>query len=269
MGYEVSDFQKEVIERSHSIPVLVDFWADWCGPCKILGPVLERLAARADSKWALAKVDTEQLTDIALKYNVQSIPNVKLFVDGVVVNEFVGALPEYQIQRWLETAIPSKHRKLIEQAEAFVVAGSLEPARALLEKVLSLEPGNTNARILLARALAFSEPAQAAAMIANLDEPKHADVLNAIRVVARLHTFATDPGTLPDGEVRKLYHTAIQHLAAGDFDTAIGEFIQVIRENRSYDEDGSRKACIAIFKLLGEEHAVTQKHRRDFSSALY
>lgn len=269
MGYDVSDFDKEVIERSHSIPVLVDFWAEWCGPCKILGPTLERLAAQGDGKWALAKVDTEQLTDIARKYNIQSIPNVKLFVDGVVVNEFVGALPEYQLQRWLETAIPSKHRKQIEQAEAFFGAGNLEAARALLEEVLSLEPANTDARILLARSLVFSDPAQAAALIANMDEPKHADVLNAIRVVARLHTFAHDAGVLPDGEVRQLYNSAIQHLVAGDFDAAAGQFIQVIRENRSYDEDGSRKACLAVFKLLGEEHPVTQKHRRDFSSALY
>lgn len=269
MAYDVSDFEKEVIERSYTIPVLVDFWADWCGPCKVLGPTLERLAGQSDRRWTLAKVNTEELVDVARKYNIQSIPNVKLFVDGVVANEFVGALPEYEVQRWLETTIPSKHRRQIEQAEAFLVAGNLEAARVLLEEVLSLEPGNIDARILLARSLVFTHPAQAAATIGNLDEPKHADLLNAIRVVARLDSFSHDPGKLPDSEVRDLYHSAIQHLTAGDFDTAVGQFIEVIRENRSYDDDGSRKACIAVFKLLGEEHHVTQKHRRDFSSALY
>jgi putative thioredoxin len=269
MGYDVSNFEKEVIERSHSIPVLVDFWAEWCGPCKVLGPVLERLAAQGDGRWALAKVDTEQHTDVARTYRIQSIPNVKLFVDGEVVNEFVGALPEYQVQRWLEAAIPGKHRKQIEQAEAFLVAGNLAAAKALLEEVLSLEPGNIDARILSARGLVFTEPDRAAALVENLEEPKHADLVNAVRVVARLHAFVHEPGRLPDGAVLQLYHSAIRHLAAGDFDSAAGEFIQVIRENRSYDDDGSRKACIAIFKLLGEEHPVTQKHRRDFSSALY
>jgi putative thioredoxin len=269
MEYNVSDFEKDVIERSYSVPVLVDFWADWCGPCKILGPILERLAAQGDGTWALAKVDTEQHTDVANKYNVQGIPNVKLFVDGAVVNEFVGALPEYQVQRWLEASIPSKQRKKIAQAEAFLAAGNPEPARVLLAEVVSLEPGNIDARILMARSLVFTDPAQAAATIGNMDEPKHADILNAIRVVAQLQTFAHDPGKLPDGTVRQLYLSAIQQLAARDFDGAVVQFIEVIRENRSYDDDGSRKACIAIFKLLGEEHPVTQRHRRDFSSALY
>jgi putative thioredoxin len=269
MTYDVSNFEKEVIERSNSIPVLVDFWADWCGPCKILGPVLERLAAQADSAWALAKVDTEQHTEIALKYKIQSIPNVKLFVNGIVVNEFVGALPEYQIKHWLESSIPSKHQKQIEQAEALLVAGNLDAARTLLEQVLSLEPRNIDARVLLARSLVLADPARAAATIDGIDEPKHADMLTAIRVLIRLLELARNPGSLPDGAIRPTYLSAIQHLASGDFDSAIVQFIDVIRENRSYDEDGSRKACIAIFKLLGEEHPVTQRHRRDFSSALY
>jgi len=267
--YDVSNFEKDVIERSHSVPVLVDFWAEWCGPCKVLGPVLDRLATQGNGTWTLAKVDTEVHTDVARKYNIQSIPNVKLFVDGVVVDEFVGALPEYQVRRWLEDAIPGKYRKQIDQAEAFLVAGNEEAARTLLEEVLSLEPGNIGARILLGRTLIFMDPARAAATIENLDEPKHLDMLDAIRVVARLHTFANSPGNLPDGDVRQLYHSAIQHLVSHNFDAAVGQFIDVIRKNRSYDEDGSRKACIAIFKLLGEEHAVTLRHRRDFSSALY
>jgi putative thioredoxin len=269
MGYDVTNFEKDVVERSHSIPVLVDFWAEWCGPCKILGPVLERLATEGDGKWTLAKVDTEEHTEVALTYKIQSIPNVKLFVDGAVVNEFVGALPEYQIKRWLEAAIPSKLRKQIEQAEAFLAAGNSEAARALLELVVSQEPGNIEARVLLAQSLVFTDPSKAVGTIEAIEEPKFGDVLSAVRIAARLLLLARDPGSLPDGEARDVYISAIKHLASHDFDNAVVQFIEVIRHNRAYDEDGSRKACIAIFRLLGDEHAVTQAHRRDFSSALY
>ena len=269
MGYDVSDFQKEVLERSRTIPVLVDFWAEWCGPCKVLGPVLERLAAQSDGRWALAKVDTEQLVDVAQEYGIQSIPNVKLFVDGIVVNEFVGALPEYQLQRWLQAAIPGKHQKQIDQAEAFLVAGDVANATGLLERVLSDEPQNMAARVLLARALVFSDPQRAADLIENIDEPKYSEHLEAVRTFGRLHHLSKHSDLLPAGQGREMYLQAIKSLATGDFDAALNHFIEAIRQDRYYDEDGSRKACIALFKLLGEEHPLTQRYRREFSSALY
>jgi putative thioredoxin len=269
MGYDVSDFEKDVIERSRTIPVLVDFWADWCGPCKILGPVLERLAGQSDGTWALAKVDTEQQVEVAQQYGIQSIPNVKLFIDGVVVNEFVGALPEYQVRRWLETAIPGKHQKKLEQAEAFLAAGQFTLAQGLLEETVVLEPESAVARVLLARSIVFSEPAKAAGLIENIEEPKYLDFLEAIRTFARLHTLSHHTDQLPDGAARALYISAVQSLVTRDFDAALGQFIAVIRQDRYYDDDGSRRACIAIFKLLGEEHELTLKHRREFSSALY
>jgi putative thioredoxin len=269
MGYDVSNFEKEVIERSRTIPVLVDFWAEWCGPCKNLGPVLERLAGQSDGRWELAKVDTEQLIDVAQQYGIQSIPNVKLFVDGVVVNEFVGALPEYQVRRWLETSIPGKHQKQLEQAEIFLTAGQLASAQELLEEILGHEPENSAARVLLARSLVFSEPAKAAGLITGIDEPKFSEYLAALQTVAQLHDLSHHTDHLPGDGVREFYISAIRSLVARDFDAALAQFVDVIRRNRYYDDDGSRKACIALFKLLGEDHELTLKHRREFSSALY
>ena len=269
MGYDVTDFEKEVIEKSHSIPVLVDFWAEWCGPCKVLGPVLERLASQSDGKWALAKVDTEELVEVAQKYQIQSIPNVKLFIDGKVANEFIGALPEYQVQRWLQAAIPSKHRAQIGQAEALLAAGDFAAAKELLEPIVAAEPGDASARILFARSIVFNDPVKAATSIGNIEEPKYSDVQSAIRTFARLHSLAHHADGLPEGTTRPLYLSAIQLLVSQNFDAAVSQFIDIIRRDRYYDDDGARKACIAVFKLLGEENEVTQNHRRDFSSALY
>lgn len=269
MAYDVSDFQKEVIERSRKIPVLVDFWAEWCGPCKVLGPVLERLADQSDGRWALAKLDTEAHTDIASQYEIQSIPNVKLFVDGEVVDEFVGALPEFQVRRWLQSAIPGKYEKQLKEAETFLAAGNHAATEALLGPVISDEPGNARARVLMAWSVAFSDPSRAASYIENIDDPRYSDILEAVRTFARLYDLAQHLDQLPAGGANEIYRSALQALVAHDFDAAIGHFIEVIRQDRYYDDDGPRKACIAIFKILGEQHSLTQKYRREFSSALY
>ncbi|MCH7818776.1 MAG: thioredoxin [Candidatus Marinimicrobia bacterium] len=103
---ELIDFQSDVIEASKSTPVLVDFWASWCGPCVYLSPTLEKLAEEAGDTWNLIKVNTESQQDLAVKYGIRSIPNVKLFVNGEISGEFIGALPEEEIKQWLELNIP-------------------------------------------------------------------------------------------------------------------------------------------------------------------
>jgi putative thioredoxin len=135
MAHEVHDFQKEVLERSRTVPVLVDFWAEWCGPCRVLGPTLERLAASADGRWVLAKLNTEEFPDVAMQYGIRSIPNVKLFIDAKPVNEFVGALPEPAIVEWLKKAIPAKKITEVETAQTLLENLQFEKAQKLLEPV--------------------------------------------------------------------------------------------------------------------------------------
>ena len=106
MSYEVENFQQDVLEKSFQQPVLVDFWAEWCGPCRTLGPILERLASENERKWSLVKVNTETHQEVAMYFQIRSIPAVKLFIDGEVVDEFTGALPEASIRQWLEQTLP-------------------------------------------------------------------------------------------------------------------------------------------------------------------
>ncbi|MBP1648697.1 MAG: thioredoxin, partial [Bacteroidetes bacterium] len=157
MNHEVHDFTKDVIEQSFKVPVVVDFWAEWCGPCKMLGPILERLADQSAGKWVLAKVDTDRNEDLAVRYGVRGIPNVKLFVDGKVASEFTGALPERAVVQWLEKALPDQNRKELETARQLIQEGKHSEAQQLLETVLSRTPANEQGRALLAAILIWQD----------------------------------------------------------------------------------------------------------------
>ncbi|MBI4547251.1 MAG: tetratricopeptide repeat protein [Ignavibacteriae bacterium] len=267
--YDVHDFETEVIKRSFDIPVLVDFWAEWCAPCRILSPILERLAEQNKDKWVLAKVNTEEHQDVAVQYGVQGIPNVKLFFEGKIIGEFVGALPEYVVVQWLRENVPSRHRTKIELAKTLIADQRLSDAQQLLENILTVEVENQEVKVLLARVHLFTDPTKAADLLRDVDDPRHAELSEALRTLTRLFDLHNRLDELPEGLSKQTYLNAIADIRAQKFDAALEKLIEIIRTDRYYDDDGSRKACIAIFKLLGEEHPTTQKYRRDFSSALY
>ncbi len=270
MSYEIQDFGKDVVERSHELPVLVDFWAEWCAPCRILGPALENLAAQAGGEWALAKVNTEQHREAAMEYDIQSIPNVKLFVDGKVVEEFVGAMPEEMIRKWMRDALPSKYRRQIEQAKALLAQDHLKEAETILQEVLSQEADNEEARILLAAGLLFSEHAKAAETVKDISPASdYIQTAEAIQTISELFELRKHPDTLPEAGVKEDFLTALNLLHGRDFDAALTKFIEILHIRRSYHDEMGKKACVAIFNFLGQDHEISQKHRRDFSSALY
>ena len=270
MNYEVQDFQKDVIERSKKIPVLVDFWAEWCGPCKILGPILERLAEKYKDKWALAKLDTDSNQEIAMEYGIRGIPNVKLFADGKVIDEFTGALPENMVEQWLKKAIPSKNKERIESAKLLFTEHRNDDAKKALQNVLDAEPENEEAKLLLGKIFVFEDSDKALKLVQNIDgSAENYEQVESIQIIAELLNKLNEKSNLPDAPVKKEYVSAIENLKTKNFDSALEKFIGVIRVDRSYDDDGARKACIAIFKYLGEENKTTLKHRKDFGRALY
>jgi putative thioredoxin len=269
LAYDTDDFATDVIQRSHTVPVLVDFWAEWCGPCKVLGPVLERLAGQSDGEWELAKLNTENHQDIARQYDIRSIPNVKLFVDGEVVNEFVGALPEPRVVDWLQTAIPSKYRAQLAGARQLLTENGASGAIELLQTIVAAEPGNDEATVLLAQAFLGSDHRQSIEIV-KVVEPssKHYEAAEAVKSLAA--TFGSVDGQeLADSPVKDGYIAAIRDAQSHAYEASLEGFLEVVRRDRQYDKDGARKAIIAIFKLLGEDHALTGKYRRALSSALY
>ena len=270
MNYDISDFQKEVIEESFKIPVLVDFWAEWCGPCKILGPALERLAEKHKGEWKLAKLNTDNYQEIASEYGIKSIPNVKLFIDGEVANEFVGALPEHMIEDWLKKAIPSKNHSILNEAKELIEKGNQSKAAKLLEKILKENTDEPEAKVLLAKIYLFKDTDKSIQLILGINKsPDTSELVESIETISSLITRLRNKSLTFESPEKEKYIDAINDLMNENFDSALSKFIEVIRNDRKLDDDGARKACIAIFKYLGEENGITLKHRRDFGSALY
>jgi len=269
MAQDVSDFQKDVIERSRELPVLVDFWAAWCGPCRILGPVLEKLAEQAGGRWALAKVDTETFPAEAAQYGVMSIPNVLLFVDGEVVDGFVGALPEPHVRRWLERAIPSPHVRALAEARERLTSGDFEGAEAAVREVLAVAPGDLDARLLLAEVLIHRDPDAAAALATELEnEMDDPDRPAALKTLAGVASLTEHPERLPEGAARARFLEAARAIRAGIYDVAMEAIIDVLKEDRRYADGIVRETGRAIFILLGLEHPVTARFHRQFASLL-
>lgn len=268
--FDTDNFDVDVIERSHEKPVLVDFWAAWCGPCRVIGPVLERLADENGDDWELRKLDTEKHPTIARQHRITSIPAVKLFVDGEVKDEFIGALPEQAIVEWLKKALPSKFREQLKRAKTLVAERNFGEAHFLLLEVLQGDPNDDLGIVLMAQVELYSDPHKATETADRVPfGSDHSDAAEAIKALSRIFQYLETPDSLDDAPVKPDYLEATRLLRDGKNEAALEGFIDVIKRNRYYDDDGARKAVIAVFKLLGEDHETTRAYRNPFANALY
>jgi putative thioredoxin len=268
------NFQTDVLDASSTIPVVVDFWAEWCAPCKVLGPVLEKAASEAQGKWQLVKINTEQHPDLAARFRIQGIPAVKMFSQGEVIAEFVGALPESQIQRWLADNLPTRAKLKLSEAKAALDADESDKARALLEEIAASNDRNNDAALLLARLIVTSEPEKALNLVETI--PPEDPLFNDAEKIKNLARLFIESGYLKQQAESSGNEPAWQHYIAGidallqqDHERALQEWIEALLLKPDIDNDGPRKACIALFGLLGTEHELTQKYHRRFTSALF
>ncbi len=261
------NFTKDVIEKSYEKPVVVDFWAPWCGPCRVLGPTIEQLAEEQKDTWSLVKVNTEEEYDIAVEYRIQSIPNVKMFHEGEVIAEFAGALPRPQIMAWLEEHLPDEGKQelnaLIDQLRSGTPSGKTVAA---LEQVLEERPDLTELRIALAGYFVFRHPGKALELVESVKlSSKQSDEAEDIRELARLMNLQSN-GESPAADKLRAAQTSFQ---LGQMETGIQQLIDAVSLDKTYQEDLPRKAAIAIFRTLGASHPLTKSYRWKFDMALY
>lgn len=273
----LADFEHKVIAASREVPVLVDFWADWCQPCRILKPILEKLAVEYGGRFKLAKVNSDQNQELAVRYGVRGIPAVKAFVGGEMVDEFTGALPEAQVREFIDRLIPSPGEPMRLDAAEARRAGDLAAARQLLLEAIAFDPANEAAQLDLAEVFLDEGAIEEAKGIIAARAETARDRARIEALAARLQLASSGGGAdLPELE-RKLAADpadlaarlqlanalALKH----DYRPAFEHLLEIVRRDRRWNDEAGRKTLLTLFSLLGS-HAEHDDLVREYRVAL-
>ncbi|HEX2566352.1 MAG TPA: thioredoxin [Burkholderiales bacterium] len=243
MDIDATTFETEVIEASRKVPVLVDFWAPWCAPCRALGPILEKLEREYAGRFRLAKVNSDEQAELAQAFGVRSIPDVVAFKDGKPVAHFLGALPESQVRAFIEKLMPSPFLASIDAAERCVAEGKVDEAEALLAGVPSDIDWDARVEALRA-AIGYARSGG-----------------NAGELGARLQAD-------PDDHAARLA-LAQHHAGARRYREAMDALLEIVQRDKSWRDGEARKQFLNIFNLLADQPDLVAEYRRKLATALY
>lgn len=274
------DFQALVIENSYKQPVLVDFWADWCEPCKSLAPVLAKLAEEYKGKFILAKVDTEKEQELAAHFGIKSLPTMKVIFNGQIAGERVGAVPEAEIRALIDPLIVTEADKIMDAAMAAQDEGRTQDALDLMNQALANDPANLELKINIAKLVMHQgDMKSASALLDSLNEEESKNE-EAVKLRAKINMASQLEG-LPSMEqieqrladnpkdLEALLDKSHHLSASGLYAEAMEILIQIMIIDRQFQDDAGRKGLLALFDMLGGEHTDVQKYRRKLFTLLH
>mgnify|MGYP005805909691 CR=1 FL=1 len=276
----LASFERDVLEASRDVPVVVDFWAPWCGPCRALGPLLEKLERESGGRWKLVKVNSDDNPELSAQFGARSIPFVVAFVDGRPVSSFLGAQPEGAIRAFLQKLVPDPSELELRRARAALAGGQVKLAEDHLRNAIALDPSNDAARldmvaILVDRgdqdgareqwALLSPNAPQSSAyatMAARLDAAERAATLPAAGELAR--RIEADPGNLA-----ARLDLAEVHIASREFASALEQLLEIVARDRAFGDDIGRRKMISVFDMAAGQPDLVSEFRRRLSALLF
>lgn len=269
--FDVSEatFQQDVIERSRETTVVVDFWAPWCGPCRMLGPVLERLANEPASPFVLAKINVDQNPAISQQFQVRSIPAVKAFRDGRLVGGFVGAQPEPQVRAFIRQVAPTAADTVQQNGQQLLAQGKWAAAEAAFRSAWQ-QGSDPAARLGLAQALLRQgKGCDAETLLRDFPpSPEYADA-ERLQPLARYLCAAARGKLNGADDLGRLYKQAAEQLTRSDYSAALYNLLAVVRQDKQYRQGEPKFVMLALFALLGEQDPMAQAYRQQLASALF
>ncbi|WP_427310707.1 thioredoxin [Cupriavidus sp. H39] len=275
----LQNFETEVMDASRQAPVLVDFWAPWCGPCRTLGPMLERLEAEADGQWKLVKVNVDENQELAAHFGVRSIPHVVAIADGQAVDQFVGVLPESGLREFLGRLAPGQAPSPLAEAQALAAAGNRDGAETLFADAIAADPESDVARLayigfLLDGNAIDRATAEFAALSPRAEQEDGYGALRtrieAMENAAGLPDEATLAGRI-DNDPRDLAarrDLARLMIARQQYEPALAQLLEIVRADRGFEDDIGRKTMLSVFEMLADQPEVVSRWRRQLSTSL-